>query len=288
MKYLKILLGVTVTGIGLLGYLLIGYLVAWWGRSMDPWKLALLGFAGLLATASFAAGVRGIRNGVRWSPPPDVEGQPWLRNEAWRKREILHGSVVHGFYLVLAYICFGVPAALFFRVAFDPLQRSNDHWLEGLVWAICIVFCLTGLTYWWLRHRRYGDSLCRLLTLPGVVGGWFKADVECALPPDPREPVIVRLRNLVSAGRGVREVWRMEQELAVPVSAGKRSVVPVRLRVPRDPKQQLAPRDAGVLDQVPMWMLEIEKRTAGIDFLAKFPVPIYDMPNAPLSEQRTE
>ena len=291
MNYLKIILGVIGAGIGLLGYLLIGYVVARWGRPIDPWVLAALGFFGLLATAFFVTGVKGIWNGVRWLPPADTAHRPWLKNEVWRKRQIVHGSRVHGFYLVLAYICFGLPAVMFIWSVIDPPQGAKGHWIEARFWAACIFFCLGGLTYWWLRHHRYGNSVCRLLTLPGVVGGWFKADVECALPPDLAEPVIVRLKNLVPAGKTFREVWRMEQKLTVPVSAGKRSVLPVRLRVPRDPAQQLTSLDAGALQiflGAPGWVLEIEKKSAGVDFFANFKVPIYDTPNAPASEQRAE
>lgn len=180
---------------------------------------------------------------------------------------------------------------MFIWSAIDPPEGAAGHWIEGLFWAAAIVFFLGGLTYWWLRHRRYGNSVCRLLTLPGVVGGWFKADVECALPPDPAESVIVRLKNVVPAGKTVREVWRMEQKLTIPVSPGRRPIVPVRLRLPRDPAQQLTPLDAGALQNllgVPQWILEIEKRTAGVDFFANFNVPIYDTPNAPPSEQRAD
>ena len=292
MKYLNILLGIIGAGIGILGYLLIGYALAGWGRPIDPWVFVLAGFLGLLATAFFVAGVKGIRYGLGWVPPPDVEGQPWLKVENWRKREIVYGSVVHGFYLVLAYICFGVPAVMFAWAVIDSLRGSRGDSLELLSLAVVIVFCLAGLTYRWLRHRRYGNSVCRLLTFPGVIGGWFKADVECALPPDPAEPVIVRLKNLIPEGRSVREVWRMEQKLTVAVSADKRSVVPVRLRIPRDPAQRVSSLKSGIKEAlfgtVGYWVLEIEKETAGVDFFAKFRVPIYDTPDAPPSEQRAE
>jgi len=144
----------------------------------------------------------------------------------------------------------------------------------------------------WLPRRRYGHSVCRLLTLPGAVGGWFKADVECRLPPDPTEPVVVRLKNVIGGGKSQREVWRMEQTLTFLVhpDPNARSIVPVRLQIPRHPQQLPIPIPLNIrgLQTRPDWLLEIEKKTAGIDFFARFSVPIYDTPYGDPAEQRPD
>lgn len=227
---------------------------------------------------------------LKYPPSASSKGQPWLETEAWRKREIVDGSKFHGFALVLAYLFFGVPALLFVWAAIEPPEGAAGYWLEGIMWATVIAFVLCGLTYWWLRHLRYGDSVCRLLTLPGVLGGWFKADVECALPGKSDEPVTVRLKALDLGVRNAPEICRMEQRLTVPVVAGKRSIVPVRLRVPRRLPMLLSQAEftAYLSGGRCAWALEIEKKTAGVDFFATFGVPVYDTQNAPPAEQQAD
>ncbi len=183
--------------------------------------------------------------------------------------------------LLLAYVFFGGPALFFFwlAIAIPSTQSGESLRLTGLLMGSLLGFIVVGLTYWRLRYAKYGDSVCRLLTLPGRVGGWLKADVDCALPAGSDDTVIVRLKNMVQAGRTAKEVWRMEQRLAVPVQ-GSRSVVPVRLQIPRSPKQALLAPDAGALARfaAPWWVLEVEKQVSGIDFKAQFGVPVYDLP----------
>ena len=55
---------------------------------------------------------------------------------------------------------------------------------------------------------------------------------------------------------------------------------------PTDGKPWL--RNAGFWTSDTYWVLEIEKECPGVDFFASFRVPIYDVPDAPASEQRAE
>jgi hypothetical protein len=151
-----------------------------------------------------------------------------------------------------------------------------------LLVGLMLGFIVAGLTYWRLRHWRYGDSVCRLITLPGRLGGWLKADVYCALPGGADDTVTVRLKNMESRGRSVAELWRMEQRITVPVQ-GARTVVNVRLQIPRASDQKVLSPNAGALERfaAPWWVLEVEKKVLGIDFLAQFGVPVYDVPEMP-------
>lgn len=178
--------------------------------------------------------------------------------------------------------------------------------VKGSLFGAAVIFAagiaMVGITgqrglIWRLRRRRYGESVCRLLTLPGVVGGWLKADVECRLPPGP-EPVIVRLRNVRGEGKTERELWRMEQGLALtpPAAPGAPVIVPVRLQIPLDPSQHAIPPDqryfsirqhAFFVDPT-FWFLDIRKKAAGLDFLATFSVPVYDTQYGDPAEQRPD
>ena len=280
----KLIPGVLCMGVSLLAYWLIALRVR--GEHAN--------LAVALAAAVFLYGVRLIlvwleeRRQERKELPTRelLQAQPWLKHRPWRQREIMTVNPVGTGVLLLAYLFFGLPALFFVWLGIDSLSRSGEGLLliPMLGLGSLLAFILGALTYWRLRHLRYGNSICRLITLPGVVGGWLKADVECALPADSDNTVVVRLKNLVPAGRSVSEVWRMEQRLSVPVQPGERSVVKVRLQIPRAPEQRLPPLKPGAWDwlgAVPIWTLELEKKVRGIDFLAQFRVPVYDVPDLP-------
>jgi hypothetical protein len=277
--------------IGGVFFLALGLLAYWlFGRSLlRGWALVAL-LAGALVVVLWGAQLtrrwlEDRRDALRDLPPGEtLAGRPWLRVDAWRRREIVAGRLVGTPVLLLAYAFFGGPALFFFWLAIaDPSTQSGESLrLVGLIMGATLGFVVAGLTYWRLRYWKYGDSVCRLLTLPGRVGGWLKADVECALPAGGDDTVVVRLKNMVQAGRTARELWRMEQRIAVPVH-GARSVVPVRLQISRAREQRLLAPDAGLLDRfaAPWWVLEVEKQVPGIDFMARFGVPVYDVPELP-------
>lgn len=279
----KLIPGVLCMAAGVFGFRLIAY-----GIRGGYAILALV-----VATAVFLYGVRLIgvwlddRKQARKEMPSreQLDAQPWLRSRAWRRREVVWGNPVGNGVLLLAYLFFGGPALFFIWLGIvDPPSRSGESFLiPGLLMGSLLAFIVGGLTYWRLRYRRYGNSVCRLITLPGVVGGWLKADVECALPAGPDNTVVVRLKNMVQAGKRLVEVWRMEQRLAVPVRAGKRTIVNIRLQIPRTPEQKIPVLRPSLLDRLgqPVWILELEKKVPGIDFLAQFAVPVYDTPETP-------
>jgi hypothetical protein len=245
--------------------------------------------------------------------------KPWLKNENWARREMFYSPQVSDVqangskpflvlqasvstpFLVFLWL-FGAAAAVgCFAGIVSEIKPSSVGWppdSEVLVQVFGWLFILgivvgvpAGITRLWLRDRRYRSSICRLITLPGVIGGWFKADVECALPGT--GPVTVRLKNIVTpvpAAFPTEELlWDMTQTTATvahPESA-RRSIVPVRLRVLRHPNQRSSvyPQPLGGESA---WVLEIEKKTGGDDYFAAFGVPIYDTHDAPASEQRPE
>lgn len=277
----KVITGVFYMVLGLSGYWLFGM------SRVRGWILIAI------IVLTLALFLYGVRMTLAWVnerkealrellPAETLKSKPWLRVPAWRCREIVCGNPVGNIYLLLACLFFGGPALLFlWAVIMNPSARLG----ESLIWAAngCILgFIVIGLFYWRLRYRRYGQSVCRLLTLPGRVGGWLKADVDCTLPAGADNTVTVRLKNMVPNGRSARELWRMEQRISVP-ARGERTVIPVRLQIPRSTNQRFLSSNASALERAfaPLWALEIEKKVPGIDFLAQFGVPVYDVPELP-------
>lgn len=194
--------------------------------------------------------------------------KPWLKNAAWRRRRgiVYRPLRVRGSLVFLAGLFFVGPFLVLGLVALFTADLPAEGALVILLMLAGMAALVGGLGYVWWRHRRHGTSVCRLVTLPCFIDGPFAADVDCALPPDPA-PVVLRLKNFVWEGRSMKEVWRTEEALEIAVSSA-RTIVPVRLNVPRDPAQL-----GGAL-----WILEIEKKCAGVDFHDAFIVPVFDRP----------
>lgn len=99
--------------------------------------------------------------------------RPWLKHKQCAAREIHHPEArppLSLLYLALAYIFFGGIPGVF---VWAELNSSQPKWGEILfVGGASIVFLglLTGIwLHSWLPWRRYGHSICRLITLPGEI-----------------------------------------------------------------------------------------------------------------------
>ena len=124
----------------------------------------------------------------------ETANKPWLENSAWAARELRVGRPLGGCVLSLVYGILGGIAILCLLSPLlnnEPLKAS----ISSIFMGIFLIGIIAAITYIALRHARYGDSVCRVITLPGVIGGWFKADVECGLSRDTNEPIIIRLNR---------------------------------------------------------------------------------------------
>jgi hypothetical protein len=196
--------------------------------------------------------------------------------------------------VAVAYLVGGGPSLVFIASGLGLMPGAGNPGGEisllSLAVGVVVLSMLAALTYVKIRHERFGKSICRLITLPGVIGGWFKADVECGLPPG-TAPLVVRLRNMRAPAQRAVVMWSMQKHVDLPpspVPGSERFLIPVRLQVPRHPWQVPDGFNAGFWTSDTYWVLEIEKKCPGVDFFATFRVPIYDLPDAPESEQRAE
>jgi hypothetical protein len=125
---------------------------------------------------------------------------------------------------------------------------------------------------------------CRLETLPGVIGGWFKAQVDAELPAAP-ESASVRLAFLEGGDveGAPTGIWSVVYELGssdlIAIGDG-RFRIPVRFQIPS--------RLADFTDD-PRWVLTTRVKLSGqTSYSGSFVVPIYRTQQAPASEQQPE
>ena len=126
--------------------------------------------------------------------------KPWLARKEWRERRVIsHG--VRGCVFAIAILFFGlISFGALAGVAANMVENPGEA-LRALVVLAVFVGALAGTTWWWLNWKKFGKSVCHLETLPGVIGGWFKASVEVKLPTNILPAVKVKLENFKIVGR---------------------------------------------------------------------------------------
>ena len=196
--------------------------------------------------------------------------KPWLARKAWRERRIVsHGA--RGCFFALAIPFFGIPTILCLIGILINLPENPGE--AGMALFIGSVFggALAVTTYWWRNWRKFGKSVCHLETLPGVIGGWFKASVEVKLPADVTPPVKVELKNFKMVG-GRHPVTLVKWETSENILPerythikGKWYMLPIRFQIPARK------------DYYPGWSLRVRAKFPGVDLNASFLVPIFEV-----------
>jgi hypothetical protein len=204
--------------------------------------------------------------------------KPRLAQKAWRERRIIsHG--VRGCFFALAIPFFGLLALMCLVGVLVNMFENPGEAARALLVGAIFGGALAGITWWWLNWKKFGKSVCHLETLPGVIGGWFKASLELKLPADVAPAVKVKLENFkIVGGRPAVKVTKWKtRELVSPDRftriQGDRYMVPVRFQIP-----------AGT-DYYKDWLLQVKAEFPGVNLRADFLVPIFKTDEAPFEEQ---
>lgn len=194
-----------------------------------------------------------------------AQRKPWLARKPWRERRIVNYGGPRGLYFALALVAFGIPAIFLGVVGVGQMVEGDPDGVFNLGGAALCAGILAFITYLWLRRRRFGTSVCHLETLPGVIGGWFKASIEFTLPVEAPGPVLVSLINSKMVGRRPVTCWETSQRVSTTrftrVGAN-RYLVPVRFRIPA------AAADYATWNWLTGggWFLSVKAELPGMDF----------------------
>lgn len=158
--------------------------------------------------------------------------RPWLDDPKWASRVLVVDSASAGQQVrrgcVTGVVVGG--AALMAAVGLALMASGS---LAGL-----LMLALAGaVAHVWAHHRAqlHGSAdvrpfrfVCTLETLPGVIGGWFKARVEATLPRPP-DVLSIELQHSKTgpARRAPILVWALEREFAASTSRPASTIGPV-------------------------------------------------------------
>ena len=208
--------------------------------------------------------------------------EPWKWREDWAEgisRANTKGTMLFAWLFAILWNLISIP--LLFVLPSEIFDKHNYAALLGLLFPIVGV----GLMIWAVRKtiewRKFGQSIFRMSTLPGVIGGDLTGSVEVPAGFDPGQDFDVTLScvNRKTTGSGKTQsttetvLWQ-EQARSVKAIAGTEAMgtgVPVQFVIPSDCRQvdESVPRD------VIVWRLKAHAAVPGVDYDATFEVPVF-------------
>jgi len=208
--------------------------------------------------------------------------QPWLWRPEWAGgrvedrsgREVLFAWGFAAFWNVIS-----LPLA--FVAVRDELLRKGNH-----VALLVLVFPLVGLglLIWavraTLRRRKFGVSVFRMAKIPGTIGRALRGVIITATRVRADDGFLLTLSciNRVTTGSGrnrstrERILWQAERQVThTPSVTAGATAIPVAFRLPVDARET---DDSDSADEI-LWRLEVEADVPGIDYRARFEVPVF-------------
>ncbi|HJQ40685.1 MAG TPA: hypothetical protein VKB93_26405 [Thermoanaerobaculia bacterium] len=214
-------------------------------------------------------------------------GEPWMWRADWADRAVRDEQSIRGGFLWVfgfLWILMSLPVAL---AMWATQERDRVLLIFVAIFPIVGVLVLISAAYQTLRRRKYGVSLCRLNRLPVPLGSTFRGEVQARVHSMPEHGFQIRLTNVrreerrTGKSRSVREtvLWQDEQTVgsgaAMPHPDGMR--IPLQFAIPLDAE---ATDDTNPRDSI-LWRLEVRADVPGIDYIARFALPVYRVEGAP-------
>ncbi|UCC81777.1 MAG: hypothetical protein JSW46_12295 [Gemmatimonadota bacterium] len=212
--------------------------------------------------------------------------EPWLWRPDWAAGRI-EGSSRAKMYRAWVF-------ALFWNLisyAVAPVAIVEGYLNEGEAMALLVlIFPLVGagLLVWairaTIRYRKFGVSVFRMASVPGVIGRKLEGVImtNALVHPDDAFPVTLTCVNRITTGSGKSRstsediLWQEERQIRRVHQVGRATAIPVAFRLPQDVRQS----DTTESDNQIIWRLEARAEVPGVDYHASFDVPVFRTPES--------
>jgi hypothetical protein len=207
---------------------------------------------------------------------------PWRWKPEWAEGRIT-ASGRAGFVLpgIMALFWNLVSLPLLFVLPEEIFEKGNRAALLGFLFPLVGL----GLLIWagraFVRWKKYGDSVFEMASLPGVVGGKLEGRILTSVNIETVSGFELTLNcvHRVTKGSGDSRsttesiLWQQQQHIERELLDydPTRSSIPVLFAIPYDSE----PTEERSDDDEILWRLEVEAETTGIDYAAKFQVPVF-------------
>ncbi len=243
-------------------------------------------FGGLFAGVGFGLMTVGFWGKRRIQEKEQLESQhpeaPWRWKPEWADGRII-ASGRAGFAMpgIMALFWNLVSLPLLFVLPKEILEKGNRAALLGFIFPLVGLGLLVWAGRAFLRWKKYGDSVFEMSSLPGVVGGKLEGriltsvDIETVSGFELTLNCVHRVTKGSGDSRSTTEsiLWQQQQHLERELLDydPTRSSIPVLFAIPYDSQ----PTEERSDDDEVLWRLEVEAETAGIDYAAKFQIPVF-------------
>jgi hypothetical protein len=215
-----------------------------------------------------------------FAPGSESESAPWLQNQAWADGVVRDQSVEN----LLSFWIFSVvwtiaSVPLVIPFVKDAINGPNKWPLLALAFPAIGFALLAHTLRRTLRILKFGDSVFHLHTLPAQPGGDLAGVIHVTRPVESTAPMQLRLmcvnRVVNRGGRRTQIVdhilWKQEQTVDDLLQSANGTRIPVLFHIPADAKPS---SDSNFGDRI-LWQLEVSCKTAGVNYLARFEVPVF-------------
>jgi len=235
---------------------------------------------------TMAPGPSGQEHGCRSraGPMPDVTQQenavaPWQQRKDWVSGRIEDEGRGSGLaLLIFALLWNGISWTITLAIWGEGGEHGPAHYFI-LLFPVIGLLALVSAIYALVRRGRYGVPVFELVTLPAPLGRALGGHVRIprGLPVASQIEIGLKAihRTVTRTGKNTstREavLWETRRVLPGTVGDGPGVSVPIAIPIPREAPETSA---ANANDRI-LWRLEIRSAVPGVDFLARFEVPVF-------------
>ncbi len=252
-------------------------------KTSDKEGYILAGMGSLFAFVGMGIGVAAIfgykKSQVAEAKKQENPDEPWKWNSDWANGEIKSSGktvlwVIWFFAIIWNVISWGATIA-----AYSEYAKGKKEVLFVLIFPIIGIGVLAWAIYATLQHKKYGVSVFRMLSVPGVLGGTIRGAIEIPVQVDPEKGFKVRLACIkrVTSGSGKNRStsehiqWEDEKIIVKDLleSDRSRTGIPVFFNIPYDLPEPVSGNPAI------LWKIFASAETVGVDYAAEFEIPVY-------------
>jgi uncharacterized protein DUF3592 len=209
--------------------------------------------------------------------------KPWLHKPEWRDGVIQASTKMVMFFSIIFAVFWNLISAPVVFAVFADSAVSKNSWIY-----LCLLFPLVGVgLFIWavvniVRMRKFGTSLFKMDSVPGVIGGRLAGRICTSVNIAPEEGFELSLRCVKQVvtgsgkNRSTREdlLWEDQQVIQRELLYRDltRSEIPVLFAIPYEAKETST--DAIVRDTI-IWRLKVKAAVSGLDYAATFEIPVF-------------
>ncbi len=207
--------------------------------------------------------------------------EPWLWRQEWADGRIRSGTKVGMIGTIVFAVIWNAISCPILFVLPGEVSKGNHLALIGLIFPLVGLGMVIAAVYQIMKWMKYGESVFEMTTVPGALGGPLEGIIRTKVNIRPEEGFRLQLSclNRVITGSGKnrssseRILWQDSRTIKHELLERdfSQSAIPVRFAIPYDLKHSSTEHT----DSDIVWRLEVTADVPGVDYSAKFEVPVF-------------